>query len=233
MSIKIGVVIQARMSSKRLPGKSLALINDMPLLGFLLQRLKGTQQADLLAVATSDDVTDQPIVAFCHEQGIPCYSGSLHDVAGRMISAARYFDLDAFVRICGDSPLIDHRLVDLAIGLFRENQPDMVTNLLPRSFPKGQSIEVIATGLMERVLPLLATSDQHEHLTSWMYEHQDELRICCFSSGMDWSEVQMSVDTPEDLERVRRLAVLPGIEAATASWTELLAGLRQLEASVC
>lgn len=231
--MKIGVLIQARMSSKRLPGKSLVQISGVPLLGFLQMRLQGARQADLVAVATSDDTSDLPIVSYCREQGVPCYTGSLHDVAGRMLAAARHFELDAFVRICGDSPLIDYRLVDQAISLFRDSLPDMVTNLLPRSFPKGQSVEVIATELMERVLPLLTTAEQHEHLTGWMYEHQDIVRICRFGSGLACSEVQMSVDTADDLEQARRLVALPGIEPATASWTELLAGLGQLEANPC
>src|SRR4051794_2173021 len=110
-------VVQARSGSTRLPGKVLREVGGRPLLAYLLERLEHAVLIDGVVVATSDDASDDSVVAFCRTVGADCHRGPVADVAGRILGAVRERDLDAFVRISGDSPLLDQGLVDRAVAL--------------------------------------------------------------------------------------------------------------------
>ena len=135
--MKIGAIIQARMSSERLPGKVLQQIAGKPMLQYLLERLEHCEVLDGLVVATSVDESDTPITSFCQRYGVSCYRGDLNNVAGRFNDVLDSYGFDAFVRINGDSPLLDQRLVDKAVELFKQHEADLATNALVRSYPKG------------------------------------------------------------------------------------------------
>ncbi len=140
--MKIGVIIQARMSSQRLPDKVLTMVNGKPLLQYLLERLTHCSSIDQIVVATSEDKSDDPIAVFCHEYGALCFRGPLQNVAKRFYMALEKYNLDAFVRVCCDSPMLDQKLIDQGVKLFN-GEYDLVTNTLRRSYPVGQSVEVI------------------------------------------------------------------------------------------
>jgi spore coat polysaccharide biosynthesis protein SpsF len=106
--MSIGVIVQARMSSSRLPGKVLREVQGRALLGHLLDGLRQAKGPDTLLVATSVDPSDDAV-----------WRGPLDDVAARFLGAAEAASLDAAVRICADSPLLDPALVDQAVALFR------------------------------------------------------------------------------------------------------------------
>mgnify|MGYP001454945949 CR=1 FL=1 len=141
---RIIAVIQARMSSSRLPGKVLRIVRGKPLLDYLIDRLECCSQLDGIILATSDQVSDDPLFEFAKSKSLRCHRGSLDDVALRVLTAADEMHADAAVRVCGDSPLLDHNQVDKFISIFRrEDQMDLVTNVQHRTFPKGQSIEIL------------------------------------------------------------------------------------------
>ena len=198
---RIVAVVQARMSSQRLPGKVLAEVAGKPLLQYLLERLERCDELQGIAVATSEAPSDDAVQDFASAFGITCHRGALHDVAARMLMAARAENCAAFVRISGDSPLMDVALVDRAVGLFREQRPDLVSNVLVRSFPRGQSVEVIAVPAMERACAAMNGAAEREHVTPYLYAHQDEFRIVGFSTEPARTEMRLCVDTREDLRR--------------------------------
>jgi spore coat polysaccharide biosynthesis protein SpsF len=202
---RVWAIIQARMSSRRLPGKVLAPIDGRPMLGYLLDRLAHSRGLDGVCVATSDSISDDPIAAFCTSQLIPCYRGALDDVVARLVAAAEQSNADAFVRISGDSPLLDPDLVTQAVALFRGKVPDLVSNVVIRTFPKGQSVEVINTSTMRTTLPRLVGADEHEHVTLHFYRNRKDFRVVSFERDIDASHIQLSVDTQEDLFRVQEL----------------------------
>jgi spore coat polysaccharide biosynthesis protein SpsF len=203
--LRIWAIVQARMSSQRLPGKVLAPINGQPMIGHLLDRLDRSEGIDGLCVATSESISDEPIVAFCRSRGTPCYRGNLDNVAVRVLGAAEAHDADAFVRISGDSPLLDPRLVTRAAELFRASLPDLVSNVVVRTFPKGQSVEVVNTSTMRAALPGFRDADEAEHVTLHFYRNREDFRIVSFAHNNDVSHVQLSVDTEDDLSRMRDL----------------------------
>ena len=133
------------MSSKRFLGKVLHNVEGKPMLAYVLERLQRCRPLDGIVVATSTDDSDTPVADFCHECGVDCYRGPLQDVAGRFKEVLDEYRFDGFVRVCGDSPLIDQRLIDKGIRIFRRSGFDIVTNVSPKTFPKGQSVEVLST----------------------------------------------------------------------------------------
>ena len=204
--MKIVAIIQARMSSHRLPGKSLARVDGRPLLQMVLERLDRCIGLDGFVVATSTDSTDDAIASFCQSHGVSFNRGSLMNVASRFKAIANQESCDAFVRVNGDSPLIDPRLIDQGIGRFCACDYDLVTNVHPRTYPRGQSVEVVRTTAFERAYSLMCEPADFEHVTRAFYRRADDFQIGSFRHVCDLSSVQMSVDCPDDLERVRRIS---------------------------
>lgn len=194
----IAAIIQARMDSKRLPGKVLKIINKKPLLWHIISSLENCKNLGKIIIATSDAHTDDPIVDFSKQFNIECYRGSLNYVANRMHDAAKYYKIDTFVRVCGDSPLIDHHLVDQAIEIYQSQKCDLVTNVFPRTFPKGQTIEVISTSALKRALEIGTNENEQEHMTQFFYNNHELFKIVSFTNSDDLSQIQLSVDTEED-----------------------------------
>jgi spore coat polysaccharide biosynthesis protein SpsF len=202
---RVVAIVQARFSSRRLPGKVLAPIAGRPMLGVLIERLSRCAGLDGICIATSNDASDDAVAAFCSSVGIDCHRGSLDDVAKRLLDAAEASEADAFVRVNGDSPLIDPQLVSRGVIACRAHSPDLVSNVLVRSFPKGQSVEVIKTSTLRNALPDFEQGGDHEHVTPYFYRNARRFSIEPFQYERDASQMQLSVDTPDDLERIRRL----------------------------
>lgn len=200
----IGAVVQARMSSQRLPGKVLMALGDRPALAHLLDRLACASELDGVVVATSTQPDDDAIAAFCAERGTRCHRGPLDDVAARMADAAG--DWEAFVRVNGDSPLLDPALVDHGVRLFRAGDDvDLVSNVWPRrSFPRGQSVEVVRTALLRAALSDL-DAEGREHVTLRLYDRPG-VRVVGFAADHDASDRTLALDTPADAERLTALA---------------------------
>jgi spore coat polysaccharide biosynthesis protein SpsF len=191
------VIVQARCSSRRLPGKVLKPVAGRPMIQFLTERLARCRLVARVIVATSDQESDNDLAAWCAEAGLDCVRGPLDDVAGRFLLAARRYGLDSLVRINADSPLLDPAIVDQAVAMFAEGQWDLVTNVLTRSFPKGQSVEVVRTSLLAATHPVM-TAEEREHVTQHFYRHADSFTIGNFTREPNLADLQHSVDTPED-----------------------------------
>lgn len=218
----IGVLVQARMSSSRLPGKVLRPLAGSPALARLLDRLELAREPSLVAVATSREPGDDPIAHFCAERGVACERGPLDDVAGRMLAAAESLGLDAFVRISGDSPLLDPAIVDAVAEGLREGDADVVTNLFPRSFPIGQSAEGVRLEAMRLAIREMTEERHREHVTLWFYDHPERVRIRNVAADGDWSDVRLALDTDEDAESLERLFARMDRPHTDYGWRELV-----------
>ena len=198
--MKTGLIVQARMTSERLPGKVLCNVRGKVLLQYLLESLRHCSVDDII-VATSELASDNRIAEFCDSFGVSCARGSLEDVAGRFLSIVEEREYGSFVRICADSPLMDYRIVNRAVDVFQAGPFDLVTNTLERTFPIGQSVEVIRSSVFRAEYPSMTLPQDKEHVTAYFYRNSDRFEIHNFESGRDLGNVRLSVDTPEDLER--------------------------------
>jgi spore coat polysaccharide biosynthesis protein SpsF len=210
--------IQARFTSQRLPGKVLRPLRGRPLLAHLLDSLQHCRTLDGIILATSRDDADDPVAAFATAAGVACYRGPLHDVATRMLQAAGVADADAIVRISGDSPLLDPALVDHAVDVFRAQPVDLVSNVVRRTFPRGQSVEVISTRALARAIPGMATADEREHVTTHFYRRPACYLIRSFEAEHPRPDVQLSVDEPADLARCEAILALLDRPHWQAGW---------------
>jgi spore coat polysaccharide biosynthesis protein SpsF len=199
-------LIQARMSSRRLPGKVLMNVAGRPMLAWLVERLRCCRNLSACAIATSVDPSDDPIASLATRLGVPVVRGNLGDVVARFLAAADALEVEAFVRVNGDSPLLDPALVDRAVSCFAAGAFDLVTNVHPRSFPKGQSVEVLRVAALRNLATQTVDRDDREHVTRYFYRCADRFSILNFACDDDLSDVQMSVDSPQDFLAFERVA---------------------------
>jgi spore coat polysaccharide biosynthesis protein SpsF len=197
--MRIGALVQARTSSRRLPDKVLREVHGKPLLQYLLERLARVPSLDVVVVATSTTAGDDRVAALAARLGVACHRGDLDDVAGRLLAAAEGHHLDALVRVSGDSPLLDPHLVARGLALFREGEVELVTNVFPRSFPPGQSVEVVATTALRAAHPAM-TAEEKEHVTLHLYRDPSRYRIRNFRWEVPVDGLRMVVDDPSDLD---------------------------------
>jgi len=220
------------MSSRRLPGKVLMPLAGQPPLHYLLERLGHCTEVDTVIVATSDEVSDDPVARWCEQRGANVHRGPLEHVAARFGQVVDRFGLDAFVRVTGDSPLLDQALVDRAAALYRAGAGEVVTNVFPRStYPSGQSLEVVGAEPFGRALELMTEPDEREHVTRYLYKHHDDFRIENFVADHDDGDLDVSLDTEDDarliegiLERMERPHWTYTHEQVTAMARELVRG---------
>lgn len=190
------------MDSTRLPGKALLDVGGRPLLTYALSLCQKIDDLDSIAIATSTRLVDDPLSDFAKFHGIPCIRGSLDDVADRFLSAMEVLNLDAAVRINGDSPLNNKHLISDGIRLFRTDNFDLVSNVPARTYPYGMSVEVVGRKAMEYACSVISDAQHREHVTKYFYDNQDKFDISLMTSGVaEFSEVQLAIDTREDLDR--------------------------------
>ena len=199
-------IIQSRMSSKRLPGKALMLLEGRPILARVVDRVKEASMVSRIMVATSDSVDDDQIALYCKAHGIECFRGSLDNVAFRLSSAAIFAKADCFVRINGDSPLIDPDIIDAGILKYKSGNYDLVTNVQIRTFPKGQSVEVIRVTSFLRMQSKLKETYDMEHVTTAYYRNSSDYKILNFeSTNISGSDIQLSVDDLGDFKDITKI----------------------------
>ena len=200
-------IVQARMGSRRLPGKVLSDLDGHPMLDQIIWRLKRAQTLDRIVVATSDQPKDQRIIEHCAAQGHDCFAGNHEDVLDRFAQAAELFAADLIVRITADCPLIDPRIVDQTVALMQADKSlDYACNFFPkRTFPRGLDVEVVTRSTLDEINKTTSDPRLREHVTLAIYESSNRFRIGSVTSDQDWSELRWTVDEPADLKLVQEI----------------------------
>lgn len=206
---RAGILLFARMDSRRLPGKALRTLAGKPVLSMVLARLRRSRLGARVILATSDRAVDDPLADWAAREGVGCFRGSALDVAGRALGAADANRFDWFVRISGDSPFIEPGVVDAVDAAFRRHRPDLATNVFPRHLPPGQSAEAISRAALARALRETRAAADREHVTRHFYAHPERYRIVnvrAFTRAAETERLHLAVDTRWDLHRARRIA---------------------------
>jgi spore coat polysaccharide biosynthesis protein SpsF (cytidylyltransferase family) len=190
------------MSSSRFPGKILAPFRGKPLILNLLESVNEVNGINEVVVLTSNDQTDEPLVAYLEKLKYSFYRGSLNNVFQRFQEGLIKYPCDYFVRICADSPLIDRKLIQAMVDIATKSQSDLITNTKGKRFPKGQSIEIIKSQVFASINHLDLNEEELEHVTPYLYKTFDFPRVQYYESNLTMPYEDMCVDTLEDLRRL-------------------------------
>ncbi len=203
--VEILAILQARMSSTRLPGKVLKPILGRPMLALQIERVLQSKKIDKLVVATSVDPTDDSIEALCRELSIPCFRGSLDDVLDRFYKAALNFQPKHIVRLTGDCPLIDPDILDELITFYLKGNYDYASNSREPTFPDGLDAEIFKFDVLEKAWKEAKLPSQREHVTSFIYQHPERFSLGIYKNAVDLSFHRWTVDYEEDFEFVSKI----------------------------
>lgn len=198
-------VIQARMSSTRFPGKVLAPLAGMPMIAFMVERVRTARLVDHIVVATSTDPSDDALAAELAVRGIDCFRGSLDDVLDRFVQCARAAKADHVVRLTGDCPLMDGDLVDRALAELASGDADYVSNVAPPSYPDGLDVECFTMAVLERAWREARLPSEREHVTLYLRSGAPGLRARNWCGTADYSALRWTVDHLDDLAHVAAL----------------------------
>ncbi len=194
-------ILQARMSSKRLPGKSLKLIRGKEVLQLVYDQISKSKYISKIIIATSKHISDNKIVTFCKKRNISVFRGSLNNVASRFNKIIKKENCKEFLRINGDSPLSNSSLIDRMCKEFLKGKNEIVTNSFPRSFPKGQSVEIIKSSLIKKNINKFNKYDL-EHVSSYFYKNFYKFKIRNIKNKIDQSMYNLSIDTKKDFANI-------------------------------
>jgi spore coat polysaccharide biosynthesis protein SpsF len=195
-------ILQARVSSSRLPGKVLKPILGMPMLLRQTERLQRVRKIDRLLVATSTESSDDAIQVLCDEHGIACVRGRLNDVLDRFYQASQAFRPDHIVRLTADCPLTDPVLIDEVIDFYLKGNFDYASNSVKATYPDGLDMEIFRFSCLESAWREADMPSQREHVTSFIYQHPQRFNLGQYESDVDLSHLRWTVDEPKDFELV-------------------------------
>lgn len=210
------IIAQARMSSTRLPGKTLMDLGGAPVIDHVIARCRRSRRADDLWVATTTDPSDDVLVGHLRQAGVPYVRGSLEDVLSRYDLAADAADADVIVRITCDCPLIDPEVIDHVIGLLAAEPPvDYCSNTLVRTYPIGMDTEVFTRAALARAHDEAVEPLEREHVTPYIYQHPADFRLRNAAAPAEaaWPDLRLTVDEPVDLAMLDELVTAVGRDA--------------------
>jgi spore coat polysaccharide biosynthesis protein SpsF len=220
---RVVVVVQARMTSTRLPGKILADVGGRPMLAVQLERLRAMRTASEVVVATTRLSTDAPVAALCEQLGVRCVRGDEHDVLSRFVLAARETRADIVVRSTADCPLVDTEVADAVVRtLLQAPAADYASNVHPRTFPRGLDVEAMPVDTLARLDRAATSRPSREHVTWFIHaERPDLFERVNVQAESDYAALRWTVDTPEDLAFVRAVDAALGTATHALPWLQV------------
>jgi spore coat polysaccharide biosynthesis protein SpsF len=223
------MIVQARATSARLPGKVLIELGGRPMLGQQLARLRQCRLVDEIVVATTTEANDEPVALLARQAGARVFRGSTNDVLSRFVGAAREARADVVVRITADCPLIDPEVCDRVIAELVEHpsECDYASNVSRRSFPRGLDAEALFFDVLLRMDRLALSTPAREHVTIVPRSERPGLFLCRdVVDGTNNSDLRWTVDTPDDLRLMRLLFDELGLSERHVPYREILAHVR-------
>lgn len=198
-------ILQARMSSSRLPGKVMLQINGEPMIYRQIDRIRQASVIDELIVATSTDSSDDPLVEFLEVKGIKVFRGSLDDVLSRFLEIESETNPTAIIRLTGDCPLVMPELIDKMVVQFYESNVDYLSNTLKPTYPDGLDVEVIRPSAFEELAAFDLSGAEREHVTLGIYSRPTLFKLENYCGSENLSQKRWTVDYLEDLMFVRQI----------------------------
>lgn len=202
--MNIVAILQARVSSSRLPKKVLKPILSKPMLQWQIERLSQSRLISKLIVATSNQAEDQPIVSLCEQLNVASFTGNLTNVLDRFYQCAQQEQADIVVRLTGDCPLIDAEVVDQVIDLHIKEKADYCSNVEPATFPDGLDVEVFNFALLKSAWLSAKKQSDLEHVTPYIRNNLANNKRN-LTSTINYAHYRWTVDEPNDFTFVEKV----------------------------
>lgn len=221
-------VIQARMGSERLPGKSLRRIGDWSMIELVLVRVSQSSLVDHVILATSTNSQDDVLAEYAEAQGYAVYRGSESDVLSRFFHAAERYDPSIVVRITGDCPLISPKLIDVAVQMFKRSRVDYLTLSIGRqkalAYPRGFDVEVVDFKALVLAQENATESYEREHVTPYLYTHPELFSVEQMEPPPQYSRpnYRLCVDTADDLAVILTISDSFGANLPSVEFEEII-----------
>lgn len=197
-------VIQARMGSSRLPGKTLMTLEGLPTLEILVRRLERVNDIHQVVVATTDQPGDDPVATFCEREGIACFRGSENDVLDRFYQAAKAYDGQTLLRLTADCPFLSPRLCQDAIGFFRKHPYAYIHT--GDTVPEGLGVEIFTFDALDAAWREATLRTDREHMTMFIFRHPNRFPKGAYELPENDSCFRVVLDDQDDLQALTRLA---------------------------
>ena len=205
--MKVNCIIQARMSSQRLPGKIMKIISGKPMIEHLLLSLTHCKNINEIIVATTTNKEDDLLVDFLEKNNWKYFRGDEHDVLLRYVHTLEKFPAEYVVRITADNPLTDPQIVDSVIEKAIQTKSEYVSNHLIKTYPLGYVVEVISAKTLLRIEKITKKPEDREHVTWYVYRNKDKFKTSNLKAPADLSfpNWRLTVDTKEDFLLIEKI----------------------------
>ncbi|WBX76169.1 glycosyltransferase family protein [Tenacibaculum ovolyticum] len=225
--MKITAITQARTGSTRLPNKIMKKIKGKTLLNIHIDRIKKANKIDNIIIATTNNADDDVVEELAKDLNVKCYRGNEDDVLDRFYQAVKKDKPDYIVRLTSDCPLIDGHLIDEIIEKTINSKVDYCSNTLVESFPDGQDIEVFTFKSLEKTWKEAVLLSEREHVTPYIKKNStfNDIEIFksmnIYSNSLEFENVRMTVDEPNDFEVISKLIDKLGLGANWKNYARL------------
>ena len=203
--MSIVAIIQARMSSTRLPHKVLMKLGEKPVLGNIVDRIYESKMVNKIVVATSTEPTDNEIEVFCKREGIECFRGSLENVLERFFFCAKKYNAETIVRLTGDNALVDPSILDEGLQIFHSVMPDYLW--YKKRLPIGMVFEIFRASALEQAYKEATDDECKEHVTPYIRMNPQIFNVVNYidEQDADHSDLRFTLDSLEDYEFIKKI----------------------------
>lgn len=204
---KVSAIVQARLTSTRLPGKVLMDIEGKPMLWHVVNRLKFSKKIDDIILAIPDTKENNSLEDYCKKNNLKYFRGDELNVLKRYYNTAKKYQAKTIVRITADCPLLDPEIVDMVVEKHIASGADYTSNVINKTFPKGLDVEIFQFEALEKSHKDAKDAYDREHVTSYMYKNPNIFKLQNIEASLQigFPELRLTVDTKEDIDFVRKI----------------------------
>jgi spore coat polysaccharide biosynthesis protein SpsF len=202
---KSTIIIQARTGSSRLPGKVLSKIQSKSMIWHVINRVKKVKNVDQIILATSTNFTDKPLVKIAEKENILVFTGSTNDVLDRYYQASLEFNADPIIRITGDCPLIDPKLITKMLDFFQHEKYDFISNSINPTYPDGLDVSIFSFNALKVSWKKANLQSEREHVVPYITKNKKLFKIFSYENSENLSNYRWTVDEKNDLTFVRKI----------------------------